>query len=284
MKHRLGTIAIFFSVMVFCSSCNTKYLSPDQLSKQMTGTWRIQVSPYSEEYKEIVFFDEDHYYVSSSSDSLHKEYDGYLQPYSIDCKNEKSSDDTYIDASGNIGCLCLENYDKEGNRSFDSYTFFERKESTDFGYWALGGPLNDTAYYFRPVYDKKERKPIGDIKELINADKEKEAVKETETNKTSEQSSDSSKEKVICTMCNGTGKVKYYYGEGDDDYELGPCTSCDEKGYVYIKTSGSSSAGKVTCPSCGKKVNNLVTRKDNAGVSRTWCSSCWSSYDDIMGN
>lgn len=94
-------------------------------------------------------------------------------------------------------------------------------------------------------------------------------------------SESSSKEKVICTMCNGTGQVKYYYGEGDDDYEFGPCTSCDEKGYVYIETHGE---GRVTCPSCGNKVDNLVTRKDNAGVSRTWCSSCWSEYDEIMGN
>ena len=27
--------------------------------------------------------------------------------------------------------------------------------------------------------------------------------------------------KVTCTMCNGSGEVKYYYGEGDNDYDMG---------------------------------------------------------------
>ena len=26
--------------------------------------------------------------------------------------------------------------------------------------------------------------------------------------------------KFTCTMCNGTGQVKYYYGDGDNDYNL----------------------------------------------------------------
>lgn len=25
-------------------------------------------------------------------------------------------------------------------------------------------------------------------------------------------------------MCNGTGEVKYYFGDGDDDYKMGPCS------------------------------------------------------------
>lgn len=45
--------------------------------------------------------------------------------------------------------------------------------------------------------------------------------------------------------------------------------------------SGGSST--VKCPSCGKQVSRLITRKDAAGVSRTWCSDCWRDYDDIMG-
>ncbi len=101
------------------------------------------------------------------------------------------------------------------------------------------------------------------------------------------------KEKVICSMCNGTGKVKYYYGEssleaalnGKNDYEYGPCTSCNGTGYTYVnttKSSGSSSNLK-TCPSCGDKVSNLITKKDAAGVNRTWCSKCWNSYNKIMG-
>ena len=115
------------------------------------------------------------------------------------------------------------------------------------------------------------------------------------TNKSSNEytNSGSKKEKVICSMCNGTGKVKYYYGDsaleaalnGHNDYEYGPCTSCDGTGYTYITTSGgsSSSSNLKTCPSCGKKVKSLLTKKDAAGESRTWCSSCWSEYDSIMG-
>lgn len=101
-----------------------------------------------------------------------------------------------------------------------------------------------------------------------------------------------SKEKVTCSMCNGTGKVRYYYGgsateaalNGKNDYEYGPCTSCGGTGYTYVTVSGSpSSSNKVTCPSCGKKVDRLISRKDAAGVTRNWCSSCWADYDAIMG-
>ena len=98
-------------------------------------------------------------------------------------------------------------------------------------------------------------------------------------------------QRVKCSMCNGLGKVKYYYGEssfdaainGQPDYQYGPCSTCNGTGYVYIKTSGTPSADKVVCPSCGKYVTNLITRKDISGVSRTWCSSCWKEYDDIVG-
>ena len=104
----------------------------------------------------------------------------------------------------------------------------------------------------------------------------------------------STTEKVKCSMCNGTGQVEYYYGEsaleaalnGQNDYELGPCTSCNGTGYVTVKTSAgsaSSSSNKKTCPSCGNKVSNLVTKKDVAGVNRTWCSNCWNEYNAIMG-
>ena len=88
-------------------------------------------------------------------------------------------------------------------------------------------------------------------------------------------------------MCNGTGLVKYYYGssaleaamDGHDDYEYGKCTSCDGTVYTYIKTSGSSGYGKKTCPSCGKKVSRLITKEDDVGVNRTWCSECWYDYE-----
>ena len=114
---------------------------------------------------------------------------------------------------------------------------------------------------------------------------ETETVQETTVEETkysssySKDSYSSSTEKVTCSMCNGTGLVKYYYGssaleaamDGHDDYEYGKCTSCDGTGYTYIKTSGSSGYGKKTCPSCGKKVSRLITKEDDVGVNRTWC-------------
>lgn len=123
------------------------------------------------------------------------------------------------------------------------------------------------------------------------------------SNQEKESNQNQSGEKVVCSMCNGTGQVKYYYGDsawdaainGYNDYEYGPCTSCDGTGYIYVKThsdnststnstSGSSKeSDKKTCPSCGKKVDKLVTKKDAAGESRTWCSQCWKDYDAIMG-
>lgn len=77
--------------------------------------------------------------------------------------------------------------------------------------------------------------------------------------------------------------MKYYYGNGNSDYNFGPCTSCDEKGYIIVKTSGSSSSGKkAICGSCEKHVDEVVTKEDAAGENRTWCADCWNNYDDIM--
>ena len=91
-------------------------------------------------------------------------------------------------------------------------------------------------------------------------------------------------QKVTCTICNGTGQVKYYYGDGDNDFNMGPCTSCDEKGYIIVKPSGNSAGGKnKVCGSCEKYVKELITKKDAAGESRTWCEDCWENYDDMMG-
>ena len=122
----------------------------------------------------------------------------------------------------------------------------------------------------------------------------------TSTGESSSSSSSSNseinKERVTCSMCNGTGKVKYYYGDneleaalnGHDDYEYGTCSSCKGTGYRYVTTSGGTgssgnSSNMRTCPSCGKKVSSLQTEKDAAGVSRTWCSSCWAKYHAILG-
>ena len=91
-------------------------------------------------------------------------------------------------------------------------------------------------------------------------------------------------QKVTCTMCNGSGEVKYYYGDGDNDYNMGSCTSCDGTGYVMIKPTGNSNGGKrVICGSCGKYVDELITKNDAAGESRTWCADCWAEYDSLMG-
>lgn len=90
-------------------------------------------------------------------------------------------------------------------------------------------------------------------------------------------------QKATCSMCNGTGQVKYYYGDGDNDYNLGPCTSCDEKGYVIIVPSGNSNGGKnPICTSCEKYVEELITKEDKAGESRSWCTDCWDEYEQLM--
>ncbi len=94
--------------------------------------------------------------------------------------------------------------------------------------------------------------------------------------------SDNGKHKVACTFCNGTGQVKYYYGD-TDYYDMGLCSSCDGKGYTFVKPSGDSGGGtKKICGSCGKYVDRLVTKRDMAGESRTWCSACWSDYDSFF--
>ena len=69
-------------------------------------------------------------------------------------------------------------------------------------------------------------------------------------------------QKVTCTICNGSGEVKYYFFDGNNDYNLGPCTSCEGKGYVMIKPTGNSNGGKhVICTSCGKYSDELITKK-----------------------
>ena len=100
--------------------------------------------------------------------------------------------------------------------------------------------------------------------------------------------------RVTCSMCNGTGKVRYYYGDsaleaaldGENDYEYGICTSCNGTGYTDVKVqsgSGTGSSSSVVCPSCGKQVTSLISKADAAGVTRRWCSDCWAEYNAIMG-
>ena len=88
--------------------------------------------------------------------------------------------------------------------------------------------------------------------------------------------------KVTCSMCNGTGEVKYYYGDGDEDYNMGPCTSCDGKGYSTVEVD-KKDADKEVCDSCKKSVDELITKEDEAGETRSWCADCWADYDELMG-
>lgn len=66
---------------------------------------------------------------------------------------------------------------------------------------------------------------------------------------------------------------------------MGSCTSCDEKGYIMVVPKGDSNHGKrVVCESCETYVDELITKEDAAGESRTWCADCWTDYDALMGN
>lgn len=87
--------------------------------------------------------------------------------------------------------------------------------------------------------------------------------------------------KVTCSMCNGTGEVKYYYGDGDDDYNMGICTSCDGKGFSMVEVD-KKDADKEICDSCKKSVDELITKADVSGEMRSWCSDCWTNYDELM--
>ncbi len=72
--------------------------------------------------------------------------------------------------------------------------------------------------------------------------------------------------KVTCTMYNGAGEVKYYYGEGDNDYNMGPCTNCDEKGYIMVVPKGDSNHAKgVVYGNCETYVDELITKEDASG-------------------
>ena len=91
-------------------------------------------------------------------------------------------------------------------------------------------------------------------------------------------------QQVICSVCNGTGQVRYFYGNKDDEYNWGPCTSCDEKGYIMTVPSGDSNGGKnQICSSCERYVEELITKEDNAGERKSWCADCWDEYEQLIG-
>lgn len=77
---------------------------------------------------------------------------------------------------------------------------------------------------------------------------------------------------------------KIFYGDKDDEYNWGPCTSCDEKGYIMTVPSGDSNGGKnQICSSCERYVEELIAKEDNAGERRSWCADCWEEYEQLMG-
>lgn len=134
-----------------------------------------------------------------------------------------------------------------------------------------------------------ENTDVEDSKEIS----EESTVIPEESYSASEPQNKTISQKVKCSMCNGSGHVKYYYGsssleaalDGYDDYQVGPCCSCDGKGYIYVDIElNDADSGKEICPSCEKAVSGLITKSDAAGASRTWCADCWKWYDDIMGN
>lgn len=52
-----------------------------------------------------------------------------------------------------------------------------------------------------------------------------------------------------------------------------------------IEPTGNSDGEKrVICGSCGKYVDELITKADAAGESRTWCADCWTEYNKMVGN
>ena len=52
--------------------------------------------------------------------------------------------------------------------------------------------------------------------------------------------------------------------------------------FTLCGCGGGSTSGR-TCPSCGRKVSSLITKRDNVGVTYSWCSKCWSDYHSIAG-
>lgn len=59
-------------------------------------------------------------------------------------------------------------------------------------------------------------------------------------------------------------------------------SSGDTSGSTYSGSSSYSSSMKI-CPSCGKRVSNLITREviKGNGDWQSWCSDCWEHYDSI---
>ena len=52
---------------------------------------------------------------------------------------------------------------------------------------------------------------------------------------------------------------------------------------IMILLLSSCGSSKVTCPSCGKQVDELITDKVDSGMEYSWCASCWADYRGIKG-
>ena len=279
MRTAKKLVMLLCSIVLFCSACSKKdvhYLSPEELRNTLTGTWRVMYTN-GNHFATYVFVDQSHYYEIKGED-----YYGYLEPYTIDLMQEKTAQGA-DETSKNIGKIEMINYKLDGSSSVLPFSYFYEQ-----GKNSLTCKITKNVYVFQKFSDDATDKSKGDIFVAIDNKKSGKTSSTSSNSKKTAKSSSSSlsgdKQKVTCSMCNGTGQVKYYYGEGSSQYNLGPCTSCDGKGYTMMTVKGSSDNGKnVICPGCGKYVKSLESRKDKAGVTRRWCKNCWKEYDDIMG-
>lgn len=157
----------------------------------------------------------------------------------------------------------------------------------------LANLLNKTLCESKGIYYYLQEVKCGSI--TISIDVDSVCVNGKDINKSNavenrESETTNQLTKVKCSFCNGSGSIKYYYGDsalqaaldGYDDYEYGPCPSCNGTGYTYAEESNGTnkSAGEL-CSSCKKRVTSLITKADMAGVNRTWCSDCWAEYDRL---
>lgn len=275
IKHTVILSLIF--VLTACSS----YVSSGDLTQYLTGTWRVEIYHENSSAESgnksqgtflFTFVDKNHYFVKSEDPSG---IAGYLQLYEIGTlKGGKNPKTGKLD-SAEAGFVTFNNYDDETSDDTITISHFHGDSNQLEGYEDDEGSVYK--YIFTKVSDETADNSSGDIF-LIREKKKKES-----TPAPTSSAASGNKEKVTCTMCNGTGQVKYYYGDADWQYDYGICTSCDGKGYTMITPKGDNSSGnKVICGSCGRYVDEIISRQDASGTTRRWCRQCWREYDAIM--
>lgn len=271
---------IILSLTFVLTACSS-YVSSEDLTQYLIGTWRVERfrenSRIESENKSqgaylFIFVDKNHYYAKSEDPSG---VIGYLQLYEIGTSKGGNNPKTGKIDSTEAGFVTFNNYDDETNNETFTISHFHGDSKQLEGYENVDGKVYK--YIFTKVSDEAEDNSSGDV--FIVRDRKKEESTPAPTS----PAASSNKEKVTCTMCNGTGQVKYYYGDADWQYDYGICTSCDGKGYTMITPKGDNSTGnKVICGSCGRYVDEIISRQDVSGTTRRWCRQCWREYDAIM--